>query len=75
MFYPWDWLYKLLLLQVPFDVNISDATGQVTATLFGELTEKLLTYSAVDAMEHFSKVHFFNLLFRLLEAVYMFLML
>ncbi|XP_071906575.1 uncharacterized protein [Coffea arabica] len=36
-----------------FDVNLADNTGNVTATLFGELAEKLLTYSALDAMQYF----------------------
>ncbi|XP_071913724.1 replication protein A 70 kDa DNA-binding subunit B-like isoform X2 [Coffea arabica] len=38
-----------------FDVILSDKSGRVTATLFGDLAEKLLTYSALDAMQYFHK--------------------
>lgn len=38
-----------------FDVKLSDPTGHVTATVFGELAEKLLTHSAADAMDHFNQ--------------------
>nr|XP_027087581.1 uncharacterized protein LOC113709028 [Coffea arabica] len=33
-----------------FDVIFSDKSGRVTATFFGDLAEKLLTYSTLDAM-------------------------
>ncbi|XP_071917017.1 replication protein A 70 kDa DNA-binding subunit B-like [Coffea arabica] len=36
-----------------FDVDLSDDTGIVTATLFGDLAEKLLTFTAKEAMEHY----------------------
>nr|XP_027074248.1 uncharacterized protein LOC113698577 isoform X2 [Coffea arabica] len=36
-----------------FDVDLSDDTGTVTATMFGDLAEKLLTFTAKEAMEHY----------------------
>ncbi|XP_027157287.1 replication protein A 70 kDa DNA-binding subunit B-like [Coffea eugenioides] len=36
-----------------FDVDLSDDTGTVTATLFGDLAEKLLTFTAKEAMDHY----------------------
>nr|XP_027063366.1 replication protein A 70 kDa DNA-binding subunit D-like isoform X1 [Coffea arabica]XP_027063367.1 replication protein A 70 kDa DNA-binding subunit D-like isoform X1 [Coffea arabica]XP_027063368.1 replication protein A 70 kDa DNA-binding subunit D-like isoform X1 [Coffea arabica]XP_027063369.1 replication protein A 70 kDa DNA-binding subunit D-like isoform X1 [Coffea arabica]XP_027063370.1 replication protein A 70 kDa DNA-binding subunit D-like isoform X1 [Coffea arabica]XP_027063371.1 repli len=45
--------YQEAVPRCRFDVNLADNTGNVTATLFGELAEKLLTYSALDAMQYF----------------------
>ncbi|XP_027174570.1 uncharacterized protein LOC113774208 [Coffea eugenioides] len=36
-----------------FDVDLSDDTGTVTATLFGDLAEKLLSFTAKEAMDHY----------------------
>ncbi|XP_027185593.1 uncharacterized protein LOC113783610 isoform X1 [Coffea eugenioides] len=38
-----------------FDVILYDKNGRVTATLFGDLAEKLVTYFALDAMQYFHK--------------------
>ena len=38
------------------DVDLADDSGTITATLFGDLAEKLLTFTAVEAMEHFNQV-------------------
>ncbi|XP_027096980.1 uncharacterized protein [Coffea arabica] len=51
---------KLLIYQISaqntrckFDVDLSDDTGTVTATMFGDLAEKLLTFTTKEAMEHY----------------------
>lgn len=38
-----------------FDVELADDTGLIPASIFGELAEKLLTFSAVEAMQHFNE--------------------
>nr|XP_027101704.1 uncharacterized protein LOC113722627 [Coffea arabica] len=48
--------YQEAVPRCRFDVNLADNTGNVTATLFGELAEKLLTYSALDAMQYFIRI-------------------
>ncbi|XP_027174552.1 replication protein A 70 kDa DNA-binding subunit-like [Coffea eugenioides] len=38
-----------------FDVDLTDSTGVIPASLFGELAEKLLTFNALEAMQHFNE--------------------
>ena len=50
-------LYKTCIFnRCKFDVDLSDDTGTVTATMFGDLAEKLLTFTAKEAMEHYFQV-------------------
>ncbi|XP_027178070.1 replication factor A protein 1-like [Coffea eugenioides] len=38
-----------------FDVDLIDSTGMIPASIFGELAENLLTFSALEAMQHFNE--------------------
>lgn len=38
-----------------FDTDLEDETGTVIASIFGDLAEKLLTFTAIDAMNHFDQ--------------------
>ncbi|XP_027151904.1 replication protein A 70 kDa DNA-binding subunit B-like [Coffea eugenioides] len=38
-----------------FDIDLTDTTGTVTASIFGELAETLLTFTALEAMDHFTQ--------------------
>ncbi|XP_071937565.1 replication protein A 70 kDa DNA-binding subunit D-like [Coffea arabica] len=38
-----------------FDVDLIDSTGVIPASIFGELAENLLTFSALEAMQHFNE--------------------
>ncbi|KAK6919335.1 hypothetical protein RJ641_015239, partial [Dillenia turbinata] len=47
--------FVLINEQCRFDLDISDSTGILPASIFGDLAEQLLTFNAVEAMEHFNK--------------------
>ena len=51
----------MFLCRCRFDVDLTDETGTVTASIFGELAEKLLTFSAAQAMDHFNQVPLLSL--------------
>ncbi|XP_071925052.1 replication protein A 70 kDa DNA-binding subunit D-like isoform X2 [Coffea arabica] len=38
-----------------FDVDLANSTGVIPASVFGELAENLLTFSALEAMQHFNE--------------------
>ncbi|XP_027171826.1 replication protein A 70 kDa DNA-binding subunit-like [Coffea eugenioides] len=38
-----------------FNVDLADSTGVIPASVFGELAENLLTFSALEAMQHFNE--------------------
>nr|XP_027101682.1 uncharacterized protein LOC113722603 [Coffea arabica] len=38
-----------------FDVDLTDSTGVIPASVFGELAEKLLTFNGLEAMQHFDQ--------------------
>ncbi|XP_071904526.1 uncharacterized protein [Coffea arabica] len=38
-----------------FDVDLRDHTGVITASIFGEQAEQLLTFNALEIMEHFKQ--------------------
>ncbi|XP_071939274.1 replication protein A 70 kDa DNA-binding subunit D-like [Coffea arabica] len=38
-----------------FDVDLIDSTGVIPASIFGELAENLLTFNALEAMQHFNE--------------------
>ncbi|XP_027084849.1 uncharacterized protein [Coffea arabica] len=38
-----------------FDIDLSDASGVIPASVFGDLAEKLLTFTALEAMDHFNQ--------------------
>ena len=40
-----------------FDVDLTDETNVMTASVFGELAEQLLGVTAVEAMDFFNKVY------------------
>ncbi|XP_071940335.1 replication protein A 70 kDa DNA-binding subunit B-like isoform X2 [Coffea arabica] len=40
-----------------FDVDLSDDNGVIPASVFGDLAEKLLTFTALEAMDHFNQNH------------------
>ncbi|XP_074582890.1 replication protein A 70 kDa DNA-binding subunit B-like isoform X1 [Curcuma longa] len=40
-----------------FEINLSDESGAITATLFGEMTEQILGLTATEAMKTPSKMH------------------
>ncbi|XP_027177660.1 uncharacterized protein LOC113776798 [Coffea eugenioides] len=38
-----------------FDVDLVDDSGAIPASIFGELAEKLLTFTSIEAMQHFNE--------------------
>nr|XP_027102684.1 uncharacterized protein LOC113723902 isoform X2 [Coffea arabica] len=40
-----------------FDVDLTDSTGTITASIFSELAENLLTFIGLEAMDHFTQVY------------------
>ncbi|XP_027169736.1 uncharacterized protein LOC113769480 isoform X2 [Coffea eugenioides] len=38
-----------------FDIDLTDTTGTVTASIFGELADNLLTFTGLEAMDHFTQ--------------------
>ena len=47
----------ILRTRCRFDVDLTDDTGVMTASVFGELAEQLLGISAVAAMNFYNKVY------------------
>ncbi|XP_027076801.1 replication protein A 70 kDa DNA-binding subunit D-like [Coffea arabica] len=60
----WQQIMKLNLLATRarrsnqlccFDVDLVDDSGAIPASIFGELAEKLLTFTSIEAMQHFNE--------------------
>ncbi|KAK6933609.1 DNA helicase Pif1-like [Dillenia turbinata] len=48
-------LKMYLYMRCRFNIDLEDDTSKITASVFGELAEKLLTFTGVQAMEHFNQ--------------------
>ena len=53
-----DSLYIDYFFRCRFDFDLVDNSGAIPASIFGELAEKLLTFSSLKAMQHFNEILF-----------------
>ena len=62
----------MFLCRCRFDVDLADETGTVTASIFGDLAENLLTFTAAEAMDHFNQVSLLPLRYISAESIQFF---
>ena len=62
----------MFLYRCRFDVDLEDEIDAVIASIFGDLAEKLLTFTAAEAMDHFNQVSLLPLRYICHEAMHSF---
>ena len=55
--FPKFFMVFILQTRCRFDVDLTDDTSVMTASVFGELAEQLLGFTAVEAMDLYNKVY------------------
>ena len=62
---PFSWLFVVNIVfdacRCRFDVDLTDHTDTLTASVFGDLAETLLTFTALEAMNYHEEVGYISI--------------